>query len=376
MSYEQLILTVNTSSIVILLLLALILLLATRFKGENAYAAAIIVVPNVPVYLYNASRMLGWHNFTLVMLPFSFSLNTLLMPFLWLFVRKSFDSSYKFSVKDLIHIVPCILFFIIYFTISDNDKIGSIVYEMSGDDTWIGDLNTVVVLLQLLIYFPLIFYYIYKNKKRVLTRLSDAEWVQKEWIPSFMILFALLFVVVMVCYAIWPRTDAWLIQILNVVAMSYLVYNSLAHPYIPAVMPIKEREKDLNLSLAQPPDIDQMKNLCDKVVDYLKESKVYLRPDLSLAVLAIELGVSQRNLSRSINTYLNKNFFELINELRVEEAKRKILELDTSDYNIESIYTECGFRSRSTFFLVFKKITGITPSVWNLQYKKSNLADK
>ena len=39
--------------------------------------------------------------------------------------------------------------------------------------------------------------------------------MQKEWIPKLMILFAALFVTVMTCYAIWPRTDAWLIQILN-----------------------------------------------------------------------------------------------------------------------------------------------------------------
>lgn len=374
MSYDQLILTVNTSSIVILLLLALILLLATRFKGENAYAAAIIVVPNVPVYLYNASRMLGWHNFTLAMLPFSFSLNTLLMPLLWLFTRKSFDSSYKFSVKDLIHIIPCIIFFIIYFTISSDDKISSIVYEMSGDDTWIGDLNTVVVLLQLLIYFPMIFIFIYKNKKRVKEKLSDAEWLQKERVPIFMILFASLFVIVMVCYAIWPRTDAWLIQILNVVAMSYLVYNSLVHPYIPTALPTQDIEK--NSSTTQQPDLEVMQEICAKATDFLTNTKIYLRHDLSLALLAKEIGVSQRKLSTSINTCLKKNFFEFINEMRIEEAKRKIIELDASGYSIDSIYYECGFRSRSTFFLVFKKVTGITPSVWSLQYKKSNLSDK
>ena len=43
MDYTLTILTINSSSIVILLLLAFILLLATRFRGENGYAAAIFV---------------------------------------------------------------------------------------------------------------------------------------------------------------------------------------------------------------------------------------------------------------------------------------------------------------------------------------------
>lgn len=50
--------------------------------------------------------------------------------------------------------------------------------------------------------------------------------------------------------------------------------------------------------------------------------------------------------------------------MRVEEAKRQLLNLDASGYNIDSIFAECGFRSRSTFFLVFKKITGKTPATW------------
>ena len=64
MGYTEFILTINSSCITILIILAIILLVATRFRGENGYAAAIIVLPNVPVYIYNMSRMLGWHEIT------------------------------------------------------------------------------------------------------------------------------------------------------------------------------------------------------------------------------------------------------------------------------------------------------------------------
>lgn len=103
MGFNEFILTVNTSSIIILLVLAAILLVATRFRGEHAYAAAIIVLPNVPVYLYNASVML-WHDLALFLFPISSSVNLLLMPLLWLFAKKSFDSSFRLKPIHLLHL--------------------------------------------------------------------------------------------------------------------------------------------------------------------------------------------------------------------------------------------------------------------------------
>jgi AraC-like DNA-binding protein len=50
--------------------------------------------------------------------------------------------------------------------------------------------------------------------------------------------------------------------------------------------------------------------------------------------------------------------------MRVNEAKDLLRTLNTSDYTIESIYTQCGFQSRSSFFATFKKFEGISPMQW------------
>lgn len=369
MDYTQIILAVNSSCITMLMLLAVILLVATRFRGENGYAAAIIVLPNVPVYLYNMSRMLGWHDFTLFMFPVSYSVNTMLMPFLWLFTLKNFDPDFRFRPRQLLHFLPALVCLTICLILPVEQRLHAIVYEMSGDDTWVGDVNTAIIVVQLIIYFPLIFTFLRRRKRAICSSASDAEWVQKEWIPKLMVLFAVLFVVVMACYVIWPRTDAWLIQILNVIAMSFLVYNSIAHPMMP-VQPQPATPEAENTSVP-PLSREQMREICDRASQYLSETKAYLRPDISLSVLAKETAIPSRNLSRSLNTYLRRNFFEFINEMRVEEAKQRLLSLETSGYNIDSIFTECGFRSRSTFFLVFKKMEGKTPAAW-LKERKDN----
>ena len=349
--------------------MAIILLAATRFRGESGYAAAIIVVPNVPVYLYNMSRMLGWHSFSLFMLPISTSVNTLLMPLLWFFAKKNFDTSFRLNPIHLLHLLPGLLCLGLCLVMSPDERMATIQHEMTGEDSLLGNINTVIILAQMIGYFTAIFRFLHRRKRLIDNTASDAEWIQKEWIIVFEYLFAGLFVVVMVCYAIWPRTDAWLIQILNVIAMFYLVYNSIAHP----VMPIKQitdtaPEKEEFAELEQPAvpmmSNEQMQQICELASKYMDETKAYLRPDISLAFFAKEINVPQRTLSRSINRCLECNFFEFVNRKRIEEAKRRLLKLDVKDYNVDSIYTDCGFRSRSTFYMVFKKMTGKTPVAW------------
>ncbi len=373
MDYDYFILTVNSSSIIILMVLAIILLTATRFRGESGYAAAIIVLPNVPVYLYNMSRMLGWHDFTLFMFPVSNTVNTLLMPLLWLFARKNFDTCFRLKPIHLLHLLPGLVCLGICLSLSPEERMASILHEMTGEDTWVSDVNTILVFLQMVGYFTAIFRFLHRKKKFINDTASDAEWMQKEWIIVFEYLFAALFVVVMVCYAIWPRTDAWLIQILNVVAMFYLVYNTIAHPVMPIVQQVTGpmevvTEKPMSDESETPavPSMSegQMKEICDTASRYMEESKAFLRPDISLALFAKEINIPQRSLSRAINGHMGYNFFEFVNRMRIEEAKRRLRELNASGFSIDSIYTECGFRSRSTFYMVFKKITGKTPAAW------------
>ena len=371
MSYHEFILVVNFSSIIILVLLAMLLLIATRFRGESGYAAAIIVLPNIPVYIYNMSRMLGWHDITLFFFPISYSVNTLLMPLLWLFTRRNFDLDPRFKPVQLLHFLPAIVCVVIVLSIPMRKRMESILHEVTGDDTWIGDFNAAVITSQMIGYFAAIFIYLYRKKQYIKDNWSDAEYMQKEWIPKLMILFAALFVTVMTCYAIWPRTDAWLIQILNVMAMSFLVYNFIAHPTVPYIQGTSRMlVKDETVGFQSIPDEEQMRDICSQVKEYLETTNAFLRKDLSLSILSRETGIYQKLLSRSINEYLKQNFFELINEMRVGEAKRRLLLPENAGHTVDSLYEECGFRTRSTFFLAFKKVEGLSPAQWLNSVKK------
>lgn len=109
-----------------------------------------------------------------------------------------------------------------------------------------------------------------------------------------------------------------------------------------------------------------------KLLELMKEGELYLEPKLSLNTLANQLDVSVNHLSQIINQYEGKNFYDFINEYRVEEFKERVVAPSNRHLSILAIALDSGFSSKSSFNLVFKKHTGITPSQY-LSEKKSAL---
>ncbi|MFT4611656.1 MAG: AraC-like DNA-binding protein [Glaciecola sp.] len=101
---------------------------------------------------------------------------------------------------------------------------------------------------------------------------------------------------------------------------------------------------------------------------YINTHKRYLDPLFGLHNLAIEMDLSNSQLSKIINTYGNYNFSDYINNLRVNYAKNILIDSNYKDYTIIAIGLECGFNSKSTFYNAFKKFTSLTPT----GYKKTN----
>ena len=68
----------------------------------------------------------------------------------------------------------------------------------------------------------------------------------------------------------------------------------------------------------------------------------------------------------SINRYLGQNFYQLINRIRVEEAKRILREAAESDtpVNITEIGAQSGFGSRTSFFMCFARYEGMSPKTY------------
>ena len=131
----------------------------------------------------------------------------------------------------------------------------------------------------------------------------------------------------------------------------YLLFQKTRHKYKYSPLDDKQTETHLN-----------------KLLNLLTEEKIYKDPDISLDSLAQKLSIQPRLLSQLINEQLNQNFWGMINNYRMEEACRLLLQAGKKQQPILDIAFAVGFNSKEAFNRVFKKHTGMTPS----QYKKEN----
>ena len=105
----------------------------------------------------------------------------------------------------------------------------------------------------------------------------------------------------------------------------------------------------------------EAETIARRLTAYMEDSKPYLNPDLMMTDLALAIGVSNHTLSQIFTQHLRRNYYDFIAEYRIMEFKRMATADDNHKYTIMAIAEKCGFRSRTSFFAVFKKIMGCTP---------------
>lgn len=105
------------------------------------------------------------------------------------------------------------------------------------------------------------------------------------------------------------------------------------------------------------------------ILDLFEKDRIYRNSNLNLSVLAEQAGLSKGYVSQIINQKRKQNFFEFVNAFRVEDVKQAMLHPASQHLSILGIAQNAGFKSKSTFNAVFKKMTGMTPSA----YRKSML---
>ena len=117
---------------------------------------------------------------------------------------------------------------------------------------------------------------------------------------------------------------------------------------------------------------EQLEELSETVINYLKNKKPYLNPEYSLQMMVDDLNFSRHKLSQVINSSQKKNFYKFINEFRIEEVKEMLVDPAFEHYSVLGIALECGFNSKTSFNRIFKEETGFTPT----EYKKQILNQK
>ena len=172
-----------------------------------------------------------------------------------------------------------------------------------------------------------------------------------------------------------------LLMVVRMILFFYMVYHGFKQRliYNPVMeinqntkkkpKPIKLEPADIGLTQAQESENSGENPIKKELLVFIGQEKPYLEQELTLGDLANQLNMHAHHLSKMINKEMGKNFFDFINDYRVEEFKKLAVNPKNKHISILGLAMEAGFNSKATFNRFFKNSTGLTPSEFMESYK-------
>lgn len=310
-------------------------------------------------------------------------------PFLYIYTKSLTDRNFSINFKTLSHfgvIFIYVVAFIPNLLMSPEERL-NLVYKKEG-----------IPYQAFLPMFTLLFCQVYflirtivillKHQYNIKSEFSYEERINLLWIRRIVYGFSLIILLSFIAYAL---VSAKIISIyhmdssitcVNMLLFFFIAYNGYQQKSVYGpdhVIEPKGAEKNKDRSFTAEADTESIpenkeknKKMHPKIEELEKimtNEKLYLDPELNIGNLANQLGIHSHQLSKIINTELNKNFFEFVNEFRVEEFKRLVTNPENKNISILGLALDAGFNSKATFNRIFKNATGLTPSLFRESYK-------
>jgi AraC-like DNA-binding protein len=215
----------------------------------------------------------------------------------------------------------------------------------------------------------------------VLKNYSNLKEITLKWLQKLIEYYRLLWIVWVPFVAIFLLFFRFQLQYFAVVLALYLLMliltyltfwiglEGLGRTNLIVLKP--EDRKSENKNFGNLPD-QVIQNIIKKMTDAMTIEKIYLNENLSLRDFALHLKADPNLLSYILNSQLNRNFHDFVNQYRVEEAKNKLNDPRYANLSLLGIGLESGFNSKTTFNRVFKQATGMTPT----EYQKKLLGNQ
>jgi AraC-like DNA-binding protein len=231
-----------------------------------------------------------------------------------------------------------------------------------------------------LVFFTHALFEFQLHKKHIVQYYSDIRKVQMTWYHNFIrIIFILVIFSIVVFYSRkWQVTflkDIYPYHFLGIVITIYWTgYKVLRQPLlfggnVPSAfmqhMPEAPATAEMITEEIEPVvKINSLlaKELENKILNLMEKEKWYLKSDLTIQDVTVRLKTNKQYISEVINRNLGKNFYDFINDYRIDEFKNLTAQPGSDRMNILGMAYEAGFNSKATFNAVFKKKTGLTPS--------------
>ncbi len=256
-----------------------------------------------------------------------------------------------------------------FFTISAKDKLSLALPSARNPDLFLLAKATCFAATVLLIVYVAI-YLVFalrlqrQHRLHMMELYSNLEQRSLDWLKVMLLVWGSLWTLHAINEALWifnVHVDG-LDTALAVIETSALIgFAHLALTQVAYASEIKSVEPEPAKARKASLDPGRMERIAERLKTNMLQEKLYAECDLSLRRLAEISRTTENHLSETFSQFLQTNFFNFVNEYRINEAKRL---LTTTDASITTIAVEVGFNSRSTFNSAFKKATGVTPKVF------------
>jgi AraC-like DNA-binding protein len=320
------------------------------------------------------------NQFSIGLIPLTFG------PFLFLYTKYLLYRRWFFKNRDFLHFVPFIVFTFLYFSFF-REKLSFDTHKLLLTDGYV-----VARLLYSFAFLGSVSYYTFltlqilqRHRKRLQDRFSFlSESNELNWLYVLTAIFSLTYFVYFALGLYNVVTNQAYFDIaytsdifLTILAFS-VSYFGIKQPYLFKVVPEEkedfnesregneQKEKYKNSNLSE----EQKEEYIEHIYSFMQTERPFLNAELTVQDLSKQLNISRHHLTEILNNDIGKNFFTFINEYRVEEVKRRLLDERFEHLTIVAIAFESGFNSKSTFNSIFKQNTGSTPSQWKAEALK------
>lgn len=113
--------------------------------------------------------------------------------------------------------------------------------------------------------------------------------------------------------------------------------------------------RELSLSVAQ--------QLQAKLHALMAQDQLYLDAELNLPKLAESLDITTHQASELLNLHMGDNFYDYVNNLRLEHAAR-LLQNPSCSLRIIDVAYQSGFNNKNSFYRLFRQKFAMTPSAY------------
>jgi AraC-like DNA-binding protein len=280
-----------------------------------------------------------------------------------------------FRKKDILHFSFLILFFILQtpFIFSSGEQKLKVYQDQTmsiSDHVILG-----LIIAQLSVYCFLCHKRLSRHQQNIKLVLSEVSQANLQWLKNllyaFLAMSSLYFFTVYVNSPFLERYSI-VVYFLLIFTFGYYalkqgeVYSFSAKETI-EVQELFDENVSEKKKLLPDENLPELKAKLARVMDV---DKLYLDNDLSLPKMATAVGISTHALSYALNHGFNQNFFQFVNQYRIEEAKRLLLSPEQNKLNMVGIAFQSGFNSKTAFNTTFKKMTGLSPTEFRMREKE------